>query len=67
MKENGFKLAKESRRYPAQTIMDVDYADDIVLLANTPSPSRNPAISSGTSSCWHRPPRQRRQDGIHVL
>ena len=36
MKDNGFKLAKErSRRYPAQTITDVDYADDIVLLVNT--------------------------------
>ena len=32
MKDNGFKLAKErSRRYPAQTIMDVDYT----VLANT--------------------------------
>ena len=38
MKENCFKLRKErSRRYPAQTIMDADYSDDIVLLANTPS------------------------------
>ena len=36
MKENGFKLAKErSRRYAAQTITDVDYADDLALLANT--------------------------------
>ena len=35
MKENGFKLAKErSRRYPAQTITDTGYTDDIVLLAN---------------------------------
>ena len=35
MKDNGFKLAKErSRRYPAQTITDTDYADDIALLAN---------------------------------
>ena len=35
MKENGFKLTKErSRRYPAQTIMDADYADDIALLVN---------------------------------
>ena len=34
MKENGFKLAKKrSRRYHAQTIMDVDYADDIALPA----------------------------------
>ena len=38
MKENSFKLAKErSRRYPAQTIMDADYADDIALLENTPA------------------------------
>ena len=38
MKENGFKLTKErSRRYPAQTIMDVDNANDIALLANTPA------------------------------
>ena len=37
MKENGFKLTKErSRKYPAQTIMDADYANDIVLLTNTP-------------------------------
>ena len=36
MKDNGFKLIKErSRRYPAQTITDADYADDIALLANT--------------------------------
>ena len=38
MKENSFKLIKErSRSYPAQTITDADYADDIVLLANTPA------------------------------
>ena len=38
MKEKGFKLEKErSRRYPTQTITDTDYADDIVLLANTPT------------------------------
>ena len=38
MKENSFKLAKErSRRYPAQTNMDVDYANNIALLANTPT------------------------------
>ena len=37
MKDNGFKLAKErNRRYPAQTITDADYANDIALLANTP-------------------------------
>ena len=38
MKENGFTLKKaRSRRYLTQTIMDTDYADDIVLLANTPT------------------------------
>ena len=36
MKENGFNLTKErSRRYPAQTIVDTDYADDIALQVNT--------------------------------
>ena len=35
IKENSFKLTKEiSRRYPAKTITDADYADDIALLAN---------------------------------
>ena len=38
MKENDFKLAKErSRRYPAQTITHAEYANVIVLLANTPA------------------------------
>ena len=36
MKDNGFKLTKgRSRRYPTHTITDVDYTDEIVLLANT--------------------------------
>ena len=36
MKENSFMLEKErSKRYPAQTITDMDYANDIALLANT--------------------------------
>ena len=38
IKENGFKLTKErSRWYPAKTITDADYADDIALLANAPA------------------------------
>ena len=38
IKDNGFKLATEkSRRYPAQTITDADYTDDVALLANTPA------------------------------
>ena len=38
IRENGFKLTKKrSRRFPAKTITDADYADDITLLANTPN------------------------------
>ena len=38
IKENGFELTKKrSRRYPAKTITDADYADDIAILANTPA------------------------------
>ena len=37
MKENDFKLTKKRRRYPAQTLTDTDYADDIALLANAPA------------------------------
>ena len=37
IKENGFELTKKRRRrYPAKTITDADYADDIAILANTP-------------------------------
>ena len=35
IKENGFELTKKrSRRYPAKTITNTDYADDIAILAN---------------------------------
>ena len=38
IKENSFKITKErSRRYPAKTITDADYADDIALMANAPA------------------------------
>ena len=38
IKENGFELTKKrSRKYPAKTITDADYADDIAILANTPN------------------------------
>ena len=37
IKENGFELSKKrNRMYPATTITDADYADDIAILANTP-------------------------------
>ena len=31
------KKKARSRRYPADTITDTDYADDLALLVNTPS------------------------------
>ena len=39
IRENVFELTKKkrSRRYPAKTITDADYADDIAILANTPN------------------------------
>ena len=38
IRENGFELTKKrSRRYPAKTITDANYANDITLLANTPN------------------------------
>ena len=36
IRENGFELTKK-RRYPAKTITDTDYADDIAILAKTPN------------------------------
>ena len=42
MKENSFNLAKErSQKYPAQTITDKDYANDIALLANTAAQAKS--------------------------
>ena len=41
IKENGFKLTrKRSRRHPAKTITDADYANDIALLANAPTQAK---------------------------
>ena len=38
IRENGFKLTKRrSKRYPAKTITDADYTDDLAILANTPN------------------------------
>ena len=38
IRENGFELTKKrSRRYPAKTITDTDYTDDIAILANMPN------------------------------
>ena len=31
------RTKRRSKRYPAKTITDADYADDLALLANTPN------------------------------
>ena len=41
IRENSIELTKKrSRRYPAKTITDTDYADDMALLANTPNQAK---------------------------
>ena len=41
IRENGFELTKKrSRGYPAKTITDADYADDIAILPNTPNQAK---------------------------
>ena len=41
IRENGFELTKKrSRRYPAKTITDADYADHIAILAKTPDQAK---------------------------
>ena len=63
MKENGLILKKvRSRRYPAQTITNTDYADDIALLANTPTQAE-----SLLQSLDHWPPCECWQNGVHVF
>ena len=58
IKENGFELTKKrSRRYPAKSITDTDYADDIVILANA---------SAQAETLLHSLERAAEGIGIHV-
>ena len=58
IKENGFELTKKrSRRYPAKTITDSDYADDIAILANAPTQAE---------TLLHRLERAAAGIGLHV-
>ena len=49
--KNGFTLKKEkkarSRLYAVQTTTDADYADDIALLSNTPTPAKSQQVPGG--------------------
>ena len=58
MKENGFIPENtRSRRYPAQTITNTDYADGIALLANTPAQAE---------SLLHRLEKAASRIGLHL-
>ena len=46
IRENGFELTKKrSRRHPAKTITNADYADDIAILANTSNQAKTLLLS----------------------
>ena len=61
IRENGFELTKKrSRRYPAKTITDADYADDIALLANTPNQAEKLLHS------WNEPLRALNSMSMHT-
>ena len=58
---NGFELTKKkSRRYPAKTITDADYADDIAILANTPNQAKQYCI------VWNEPPQVLASMSMHT-
>ena len=58
IRENDFELTKKrSRRYPAKTITDAVYANDIALLANTPNKAE---------TLLHRLERAAADIGLHV-
>ena len=51
IRENGFELTKRrSWRYPAKTITDAYYADDTVILANTPNQAETLQHSLGRAA-----------------
>ena len=61
MKENSFTLKKvRSRQYHAETITDADYADDLVLLTNTPEQAKSLLLS-----LKHWPLCEFRLNGVH--
>ena len=51
IRENSFDMTKiRSRRYPAKTITDANYADDIAILANTPNQAETLLYSLGQAA-----------------
>ena len=59
IKENDFKQTKKRRRrYPAKTITDADYSDDIPILANTLKPKHYCIV-------WNKPPQALASMSMH--
>ena len=68
IKENDFELTKKkSRRYPAKTITDTDYADDIAILANTPNQAETLLHSLERAAAGIGLHAKFTQNGIYVL
>ena len=68
IKENGFELTKKrSRRYPAKTITDADYADDWAILANTPNQTKTLLHSLERAAVGIGLHINAQKNGIHVL
>ena len=52
--KNSFTIKKiRSKLYPAETMTDANYADDLALLTNTPVHSSFPVAQPGASSRRH--------------
>ena len=61
IKKPSFKLTKKrSRRYPAKTITNADYADDIAILANVPAKPKHYCI------VWNKPPQALASMSMHT-
>ena len=67
-RENGFELEKKRiKRYPAKTITDAYYADDIAILANTSNQAETLLHSLERAAIGIGLPCQCSQNGIYVL
>ena len=62
-----FKKKAINRLYPAETITDADYVDDIALQANTPTQAKSLLHSCGAGNRRHWSPYECRQNRVHVF
>ena len=57
IKENGFTLKKTSRQYPAETMTEADYTNDLALLTNTTDQAK---------SLWHNLEQAEGGNGLYI-